>query len=228
MSPKTLNTRDQKLVQYLVEAHGKERELETALEAHIGMTTHTPYRKRLQQHLAETKRHAREVEKRAKQLGGSIEGNGVLEPIEAVQAIAMKGVALAQGPLHALRGTGEPEKMLKNAKTEYASEAEEIATYRAIEMLADTVGDKETAKVAREIRRDEEKMFAFLERQIDTLTKQVARDEIPAAERNGATATKRRKPAARTRSPKRAKSGSPRSRSSASKSKSRSRAKARS
>jgi ferritin-like metal-binding protein YciE len=62
--------RDTKLVQYLNEAYGKERELETALQAHIGMTTRPPYKKRLQQHLKETKGHARAVERRIKQLGG--------------------------------------------------------------------------------------------------------------------------------------------------------------
>ena len=191
--PKELNTADQKLVQYLVEAHGKERELETALQAHIAMTTHKPYRKRLQQHLAETKRHAREVEKRVKQLGGDMSSGAVLDQVEAVQSLAMKGAALAQGPMHMLRGTGEPEKMLKNAKTEYANEAEEIATYKAIEALANAVKDKETAKVARTIRRDEEKMFSFLERQIDTLTKMVVKDEIPAAERNGASKPARKR-----------------------------------
>ena len=54
--------RDAKLIQYLNEAYGKEKELETALQAHIGMTSRRPYKKRLQQHLKETKSHAREVE----------------------------------------------------------------------------------------------------------------------------------------------------------------------
>src|ERR671914_60824 len=64
------NARDTKLIQYLNEAYGKERQLETALQAHIAMTTRPPYKKRLQEHLSETKRHAREVERRIKQLGG--------------------------------------------------------------------------------------------------------------------------------------------------------------
>ncbi len=44
---KDLNARDAKLVQYLNEAYGKERHLEQALEAHIGLTTKPNYRKRL-------------------------------------------------------------------------------------------------------------------------------------------------------------------------------------
>lgn len=169
-------TRDQKLVQYLNEAYGKEKELETALEAHISMTTRPPYKKRLKQHLTETKGHARQVERRIKQLGGQAE-------VSTVTAAATKAVAAAKGPLHMLRGTGESEKMLKNAKTEYWNEFDEIAQYTAIETLAETVGDKETAKLARGIRREEERMAKFLERQIPQLTKAVAREEIPARER---------------------------------------------
>ena len=70
-----MSTRDEKLIQYLNEAYGKEKELETALQAHISMTTRPPYKKRLQQHLKETKAHARGVERRIKQLGGSTESN---------------------------------------------------------------------------------------------------------------------------------------------------------
>ena len=43
-----LNERDTKLVQYLNEAYGKEKQLETALESQIAMTTRAPYKKRLQ------------------------------------------------------------------------------------------------------------------------------------------------------------------------------------
>ena len=44
------NERDGKLIQYLSEAFGKERELETALQVDIAITTKAPYKKRLQQH----------------------------------------------------------------------------------------------------------------------------------------------------------------------------------
>lgn len=51
------NERDAKLIQYLSEALGKERELETALQVDIAITTKAPYKKRLRQHLRETKAH---------------------------------------------------------------------------------------------------------------------------------------------------------------------------
>jgi len=179
--------RDLKLVQYLNEAYGKEKELETALQAHISMTTKPQYKKRLRQHLKETKGHARAVQRRIKQLGGKADAGPAPGPVgdaaSAVTAVASKAVAAAKGPVHALRGTGEQEKMLKNARTEYSDEFEEIATYTTIETLAETVGDRETARLARGIRREEERMAKFLGGQITTLTKAVAREEIPAAER---------------------------------------------
>jgi ferritin-like metal-binding protein YciE len=193
-----INARDTKLIQYLNEAYGKEKELETALQAHIAMTTKDTYRKRLQDHLKETKGHAREVERRIKQLGGKAEagpissGPDVLaEAATGLTSVASKAVAVAQGPLHALRGTGEAEKMLKNARTEYHNEFEEIGFYAGIESLAETVGDKDTAKLARGIRREEERMAKFLEKQIEQLAKAVAREEIPAAERNGGSSRRR-------------------------------------
>ena len=107
----TLTDRDNKLVQYLNEAYGKEKELEAALEAHIGMTTRAPYKRRLQKHLRETKDHARRVERRIKQLGG--------DP-QTLQQLTGKATAALKGPVHALRGSGEDERLLKNAKTEYS------------------------------------------------------------------------------------------------------------
>jgi len=169
-----LNERDAKLVQYLNEAYGKEKELETALEVHIAMTTKAPYKKRLKQHLKETKGHAKQLERRIKKLGGG--GH-------AVQSVVAKATAVAKGPLHMIRGSGEQEKMLKNAKTEYFSEHEEISTYLAIETFAKKVNDKETAKLARDIRREEERMAKFLEGQIKSLANAVALEDVPAAQR---------------------------------------------
>jgi ferritin-like metal-binding protein YciE len=183
----TDTARDAKLIQYLSEAYAKEKELETALEAHIGMTTRKPYKKRLQDHLKETKRHGRDLERRIKQIGG---GGAKLADKVAGQ-VTGQVKSLAKGPLHMVRGTGEAEKMLKNAKTQYWNEHEEIATYTAIETLAESVGDKETAKLARAIRRDEERMAKFLEGQIKTLTKAVATEEIPAKERRTSSSRRR-------------------------------------
>ena len=209
------NARDTKLIQYLNEAYGNEKELETALEAHIAMTTRPPYKKRLREHLKETKGHSRQLKTRIRELGGKAEAGPVssgptpvVDAASTLTSVASKAKAAAQGPLHAIRGTGEAEKMLKNAKSEYHNEFEEIATYTGIEALAQAVNDKDTAKLARGIRREEERMAKFLEKQIPQLAKAVAKEEIPAAERRNG----------RSRSSSRRRSSSSSSRSSSSRS----------
>jgi len=178
-----------KLIQYLNEAYGTERRLEVALQAHLGLASRTTYKKRLRDHLAETKRHGREVSRRIKQLGGSAETIDLPGPdafggvAQRAVAGAQRAVAMAQGPMHALRGTGDEEKQLKNAKTEYASEAEEIATYQAIIAVAQSVGDQDTVKLARSILRDEERMLGFLEKEIPRMAGAVVVAEVPRGQR---------------------------------------------
>ena len=63
-----------KLVQYLNEANAKEKELGSALTAHIGMSEmadRKPYKKKLQEHLRETKNHSKALERHIKKLGGA-------------------------------------------------------------------------------------------------------------------------------------------------------------
>src|SRR3954468_6239548 len=170
-----LTARETKLIQYLNEAYGKEKELETALQAHIKMADdRKAYKKRLQDHLKETKAQARGLERRIKKLGGEADAGSLPEPAGMVTAVASKAVAAAKGPVHALRGTGESEKLLKNAKTELWNEYEEIGNYVAIETLAQTLGDKDTEKLAREFRKQEERMASFLVKLLPQLTKAVA------------------------------------------------------
>ena len=68
--------------------------------------------------------------------------------------------------------------MLKNAKDACATEALEIATYTALERLANAVGDDKTAKLAASIRADEEKMLARVLREIPKLTEAVVRADV--------------------------------------------------
>jgi ferritin-like metal-binding protein YciE len=185
--------RDARLVQLLNEAYTKEKQLETALGAHVPMTTRDDYAKRLKDHLKETKSHASQVSKRIKQLGGTPETvslpgpDGLTKAVETVSDVIGKAKAAAQGPLHAVRGAGEQERMLRNARTEYQEEAYEIATYTVIESLATAVGDKQTAKLARDILRDEQRMQQFLAELLPELSAGVAHDEIPVSEIEGRT-----------------------------------------
>ena len=184
-------TRDAKLVEYLNEAYAQEKQLETSLAAHVEVTTLDNYAKRLKDHLKETKSHATQLSRRIKQLGGTPATVSVPGP-ESVGRFAQNVAgkveqvkAAAQGPLHAVRRDGEQAKMLHNARIQFADEAQEIATYTVIDSLATAVGDKETAKLARDIRRDEERMQRFLTDLLPELSASVAHDEIPISEIDG-------------------------------------------
>jgi ferritin-like metal-binding protein YciE len=158
------------------------------------MADRKPYKKKLQEHLRETKNHSKALERRIKKLGGagSVTETVVASAAKTAGNLAGQAVSAAKGPLHMVRGVSPEEKLLKNAKTEYWNEHEEIATYMAIETLAEEVGDRETAKIARDIRRDEEKMARYLERLIPSLTKAVVKTEIPAAERRKPSSSRKR------------------------------------
>jgi ferritin-like metal-binding protein YciE len=190
------NQRDAKLIQYLSEAYGKERELEMALQADIAMTSKATYKKRLKEHLKETKAHAKALDKRIKKLGGGG---------QTVASLVGKATAMAKAPIHMVRGSGEQEKLLKNAKTQFTAEQEEISTYLAIEVFATNVGDSETAKLARDIRREEQRMAKFLEGEIKELATATALDEVPAnLRRSSSTKSKSKSSKRKAAKPKKA------------------------
>jgi ferritin-like metal-binding protein YciE len=191
-----LTARDAVLVKYLNEAFGKEKQLETVLQAQIGRTENMTIKKRLREHLKETKAHARSVSSRIKALGGKADTGAV----GAVTSIANKAAAAAKGPVQALRGSGVADNELRNMRDAFWNEAEEIAHYTVIEAIADKLGDKETVKLAKQIRREEERMQAFLGRQLQTLAGAVIREEVPARERKpaGARPARRRLTPARS------------------------------
>jgi ferritin-like metal-binding protein YciE len=202
-----LTARDALLVKYLNEAFGKEKQLETVLQAQIGRTQNMPIKKRLRQHLTETKAHARGLSSRIRALGGKADAGNVPGPealgeaVGAVTALANKAAAAAKGPVQVLRGTGVADNELRNMRDAFWNEAEEIAHYTVIESVAEKLGDKETAKLARAIRREEERMQSFLERQLKSLAGAVIREEVPAKERKPAgSRPARRRTTSRSRS----------------------------
>lgn len=190
-----LNQRDAKLVQWLNEAHAKEAELEADLTAHIALTEKKSYKKRLQDHLKETSDHKRRVASRIKALGGSATtGPGLPGVPDAVGEVAGKAVAAVKGQVGTARAalTEQAETHLRNAQEELREEHVEIAIYTRLEALANEVGDRETAKLAREIKRDEQRMAKFLDAELVRLVKAVARAEIPSDQRSGGSGRRSR------------------------------------
>ena len=83
-----------------------------------------------------------------------------------MESVLAQALALSKTPFDLLRGSGGEEKVLKNAKDTCATEALEIATYTALEHVAERVGDTKTAKLAASIRADEERMLARVMREL--------------------------------------------------------------
>jgi ferritin-like metal-binding protein YciE len=167
---------EQKIVQYLSEAHAMEQALVTMLRSQIAMTPSGSYRDGLESHLRETHDHASRVQRRLDELGQS--SSPIQAGVGLVQSIVGQALALGKTPLDIVRGTGGEEKILKNAKDACATEALEIATYTAIERLANSVSDKTTQALADSIRADEQKMLDRILREIPKLTEAVVRSEI--------------------------------------------------
>ena len=181
-----LNERNAKLVQWLNEAHAKEAELEADLTAHIALTEKQSYKKRLQQHLKETRDHKRRVASRVKKLGGSATSGPSLPGVpNVVGEAAGKAVAAVKGQVGTARAavTEQAETHMRNAQEELREEHVEIAIYTRLEVFAGEVGDRETAQLARGIRRDEERMAKFLDSELRRLVKDVVKAEVPAKQR---------------------------------------------
>jgi ferritin-like metal-binding protein YciE len=158
-----MSSPETRLEHQLQQALATERMLVTTLQAHIAMTPPGPYRRLLERHLRETRSHAVNLSSRLES-NTSLTGTA----INLAHSAAGQLFSLAKGPLDLIRGGGGPD-LLKNARDECASEALEIATYDAIEALADALGDEETAELARSHRADEERMLQDLRALIPAL-----------------------------------------------------------
>jgi ferritin-like metal-binding protein YciE len=167
---------EQKVVQYLGEAHASEVGLVSVLRSQIAMTPRGSYRDGLEKHLDETSRHAQRIRERLGELGQS--RNPVQVFVGLAETWVSQSLALSKAPFDLLRGSGGEEKVLKNAKDACATEALEIATYTALERLANSVGDEQTAKLAASILADEERMLERILREIPKLTDAVVGADV--------------------------------------------------
>jgi ferritin-like metal-binding protein YciE len=145
------------------------------------------YREALERHLDATRDHAERVAARLDELGRH--GNPLTAAVGVVETVIGQALALGKAPLDLMRGSGGEEKVLKNAKDACATEALEIATYTALERLARSVADDETARLAESIRADEERMLARVLREIPQLTEAVVGADVRGDQTYSVTST---------------------------------------
>ncbi len=135
----------QKLADYVEDAHAMEQNDLKMLDSMISTTDDPQTKEMIENHRQETEEHERRLRERLDALG---RGTSVRKQAQAVGAALLKGVG------DQARG----DKAGKNARDGYMAEHLEIAAYQLLERLAEKAGDRETAEVARQNRADEEEM----------------------------------------------------------------------
>ncbi len=139
----------EKLINYIQDAHAMEQNVLKMLDSMISTTKDPETLARLKQHRAETDRHGRLLKERLGALG---QGTSLTAEVPVVVGSWFKGLA----------DWARPDKPGKNARDGFVTEHLEIAAYRLLEQLAERAGDNETARVAREICQDEEEMARWI------------------------------------------------------------------
>ena len=136
---------NQKLVDYIEDAHALEQNVSTMLDSMIATTDDPEIEEILKHHKEETERQEERLRERLDALGA---GTSTRKQAQTVAAALMKGAA------DVVRG----DQAGKNARDAYTTEHMEIAAYQLLERLAEKAGDTQTAEVARQNRAEEEAM----------------------------------------------------------------------
>jgi len=135
----------QKLVDYVEDAHAMEQNVSKMLSSMIYTTDDPEIEEVLRHHKEETKERARRLRERLNAMGA---GTSTTKEVVAVGSALLKGVG----------DVVRTDKPCKNARDGYMTEHMEIASYELLERLAERAGDQQTAEVARQNRADEEAM----------------------------------------------------------------------
>jgi ferritin-like metal-binding protein YciE len=132
-------------------AHGLEQQAIEMLERNVERLEHYPeLKKRMAQHLTETRRQQDRIEKALKKLD---------ESTSTVKDTVMGMVQNVQAMVHSMAN----DEVLKNSFTGYAFEHFEIAAYTALGVMARAAGEEDVAKLADEICEEERAMADWLE-----------------------------------------------------------------
>src|SRR5919204_1878879 len=165
---------DERVIDYLREARADELALARTLKTHIAAAPNGEYRDGLRGYLQETRTHARRVHGRLDELGAA---EGPLRSGARFLREAGGGVlALGRVPFKAVAGT--EKHRLRGAQFGCATEGLVIATYTALELVANRAGDRATAQLAAEIRVEEQRMLEWLRHEIVKLTDPFIRDQL--------------------------------------------------
>jgi ferritin-like metal-binding protein YciE len=158
----------QKLIDYIEDAHALEQNVSRMLDSMISTTDDPEISEMLRHHKEETERQEQRLRERLDALGA---GTSTRKEAQTIAAALMKGAA------DQVRG----DQAGKNARDGYVTEHMEIAAYQLLERLAERAGDTATAEVARQNRAEEEEMARKIDANWDRfLDLTLAEDDIRA------------------------------------------------
>lgn len=154
------------LITGLNNAYAMEVGIETALRGMANDLKGFPeFQKGVKNHISVTRAQAKAVYQRIRELGGNVSNvkKIVSQFMSKMQGLSMKMM---------------PYKSLKNLSIAYATEYMEIATYKQLEIIADRINDKETARLCRNLMVQEAAMAKEIEKLIPLVTEREMRDSI--------------------------------------------------
>lgn len=160
-----MGTKDDRLTQWLRDAHAMEEQAETMLKSQAARLEHYPeLRERIERHITETQSQARRLAECLQRLGSDT---------SSMKDAAGKMTATMQG----LGGVFAGDEVVKGAMAGYTFEHFEICSYTALIAAAEAAGDPQTATVCREILREEQAMADWLKDHLPSVTqKYLARE----------------------------------------------------
>lgn len=164
-----MNDPRSELVRWLHEAHTMERAVEEILVEHARDMGDLPeWLERIHQHVQETRRHARGIERCIGHVGGSTSD---------LKDLAGELMGRMQGLSTAMYG----DQQVKNAVAEFVTEHLEIACYESIIAAAEEIGEEEVVRTCRQILREEEAMAEWIRTQLPEVTTHHLRREVAVA-----------------------------------------------
>lgn len=162
-----MTTAEERLDQWLRDAHAMEEQAEQMLSALVGRIENYPdLRRRVEEHLEETRRQATRIRACIERRGGST---------STLKDAAGKIMATMQGASGVFAG----DEIMKGTLASYTFEHMEIISYRVLAEAARVVGDPETERVCTEIMAEEEAMADWLLENSSTIARQyLTREEL--------------------------------------------------
>jgi ferritin-like metal-binding protein YciE len=156
---------NERLIQWLRDAHAMEQQAETMLKGQASRLEHYPeLLRRIEEHVSETQSQARHLEECIDRLGADT---------SIVKDTAGNLTAMIQ----AIGGVFAGDEVVKGAMAGYTFEHFEISSYTALIATAEEAGDQQTASICRQILSEEQAMADWLKEHLPAVTQAFLRRE---------------------------------------------------